>query len=199
MWTLCRRLRIVKCHATRVAKLTRDLSTTRDMRPGRIPWGGHRGWFRLVERCDSRRRDDEGEHHQRSESRRFEALREAEARTSNNTGEPPGGTAHGQALGCTDTRRRLHGTTGSTDQAAPPAGARDSGHLDDFDAHVSSCCHNSHRREYFESMFETIHETACCFKHIFDSCRIPRKVNTPALTFSPYRQPSNRCSHSGVR
>ena len=122
MWTLCRRLRIVKCHATRVAKLTRDLSTTRDMRPGRIPCGGRRGWFRLVERCDSRCCDDEGEHHQRSESRRFEALRETEARTSNNTGEPPGGTVHGQALGCTDTRRRLHGTTGSTDQAAPPAG-----------------------------------------------------------------------------
>lgn len=199
MWTLCRRLRIVKCHATRVAKLTRDLSTTRDMRPGRIPCGRRRGWFRLVERCDSRRCDDKGEHYQRSESRRFEALRETEARTNNNTGDPPDGTAHGQALGCTDTRYRLHGTTGRTDQATSPAGARDSGHLDDFDAHVSSCCHNSHHPQCVEPMFETVHEPACCFKHIFDSCRIPRKVNTPALTFSPYRQPSNRCSHSGVR
>ena len=199
MWTLCRRLRIVKCHATRVAKLTRDLSTTRDMRPGRIPCGRRRGRFRLVERSDSRRCDDKGEHYQRSESRRFEALRETEARTNNNTGDPPGGTAHGQALGCTDTRYRLHGTTGRTDQATPPAGARDSGHLDDFDAHVSSYCHNSHHPQCVEPMFETVHEPACCFKRIFDFCRIPRKVNTPALTFSPYRQPSNRCSHSGVR
>ena len=109
MWTLCRRLRIVKCHATRVAKLTRDLSTTRDMRPGRIPCGRPRGWFRLVERCDSRRCDDKGEHYQRSESRRFEALRETEARTNNNTGDP---LAEPHTVKPWDARTRGTGCTG---------------------------------------------------------------------------------------
>ena len=198
MWTLCRRLRIVKCHATRVAKLTRDLSPIRDMRPGRIPCGGRRGRFRLVEGCDSRRRDDEGERHQGSEGRRLEALRETETRTINYAGDAPGRTTHGHASGRTDTRRGLYEATGRIDRAPPPAGAGDSGHLDDFDAHVSSCCHHSRHPQSIELMFETIHRSACSFKHLFDSCRVQRKVNTPAPTFSLHRQPSNRCSHFGV-
>ena len=143
MWTLCRRLRIVKCHATRVAKLTRDFSTTRDMSPSGIPRGGRRGRFRLVEGCDSRRRDDEGERHQGSEGHRLEALHETETRTINYAGDAPGRTTHAHASGRADTRRGLHGTTDRIDRAPPPAGAGDSGHLDDFDAHVSSCCHHS--------------------------------------------------------